>query len=52
MCSIGGIVLPFVQASLIDTFTLSMSYVAPALAYIGMVVLYWSVVKHQAKSIA
>ncbi|MFM2643318.1 MFS transporter [Vibrio chagasii] len=52
MCSIGGIALPFVQASLIDAFTLSMSYVAPALAYIGMVVLYWSVVKHQAKSIA
>ena len=50
MCSIGGIVLPFVQASLIDAFTLSMSYIAPTLTYIGMLVLYWSVVKHQAKS--
>lgn len=47
MCSIGGVVLPFVQASLIDEFSLSTSYVAPAIAYILMVSLYWSSLKHR-----
>jgi FHS family L-fucose permease-like MFS transporter len=48
MCSIGGVVLPFVQASLIDELSLSTSYIAPALAYVLMIVLYWSSLKHRA----
>jgi len=47
MCSIGGVVLPFVQASLIDELSLSTSYIAPALAYVLMIVLYWSRLKHR-----
>ncbi|PMM64832.1 MFS transporter [Vibrio splendidus] len=47
MCSIGGVVLPFVQASLIDELSLSTSYIAPALAYVLMIVLYWSSLKHR-----
>ena len=47
MCSIGGVVLPFVQASLIDELSLSTSYIAPALAYVLMMVLYWSSLKHR-----
>ncbi len=47
MCSIGGVVLPFVQASLIDELSLSTSYVAPTMAYIAMIVLYWSSLKHR-----
>ncbi|MEG3693612.1 MFS transporter, partial [Vibrio coralliirubri] len=47
MCSIGGVVLPFVQASLIDELSLSTSYIAPGLAYVLMIVLYWSSLKHR-----
>ncbi|MEZ9070744.1 MFS transporter [Vibrio splendidus] len=47
MCSIGGVVLPFVQASLIDELSLSTSYVAPTIAYIVMIILYWSSLKHR-----
>ncbi|MEZ9338621.1 MFS transporter [Vibrio splendidus] len=47
MCSIGGVVLPFVQASLIDELSLNTSYVAPTIAYIVMIVLYWSSLKHR-----
>ena len=47
MCSIGGVVLPFVQASLIHELSLSTSYVAPTIAYIVMIVLYWSSLKHR-----
>ncbi|MCG9555858.1 MFS transporter [Vibrio sp. Isolate31] len=47
MCSIGGVVLPFVQASLIDELSLSTSYIAPTIAFIVMIVLYWSSLKHR-----
>ncbi|MFA0067790.1 MFS transporter [Vibrio breoganii] len=45
MCSIGGVILPFAQASLIDEWALSSSYIAPAIAYILMIGLYWSSAK-------
>ncbi|ANP79155.1 hypothetical protein A134_22740 [Vibrio crassostreae 9CS106] len=47
MCSIGGVILPFAQASLIDEMSLSTSYIAPTLAYLLMVALYWASLKHR-----
>ncbi|WP_234495480.1 MFS transporter [Vibrio maritimus] len=45
MCSIGGVILPLVQASLIDDYSLRMSYIAPIGTYLLMAVLYWSSLK-------
>ncbi|MCG9789827.1 MFS transporter [Vibrio mediterranei] len=42
MCSIGGVMLPFAQATLIDEFSLSISYIVPVIAYLAMTILYWS----------
>lgn len=50
MCSIGGVILPFLQASLIDIFSLSTSYITPVIAYLIMTILYWSSLKKQGES--
>lgn len=50
MCSIGGVILPFAQATLIDEFSLSTSYIAPIIAYLVMTIMYWSSLKKHSRS--
>ncbi len=42
MCSIGGAILPLIQATQIDKFDLSFSYWVPAVSYAVMMILFWS----------
>lgn len=47
MCSIGGVLLPLIQAIVIDAWNLHTSFIAPAIAYLAMVALYYKVQHHE-----